>query len=136
MIPKKSKNFLKKTSEDLDIKESMVEDVIDFYWKKVRISLSELDYIKVNILNLGSFKIRKSKIKAVKHKYNEYIKTLELESMTFDKHVTKNIIKEKIKNLNKIENDIKDYHKRKKEIKNKREEYINNKNLESKESDS
>ena len=66
MIPKKSKIFLKKTSEDLDIKESIIEDVIDFYWKKVRISLSKLDYIKVNVLNLGSFKIRKSKIKAVK----------------------------------------------------------------------
>ena len=102
MKPKKSKKFIKITSEDLDIKESLVQDVVDFYWKKIRVSLSNLEHIKVNILNLGSFKIRKSKIKLVKNKYEKYIKNLEVESMTFDKHVTKNITKEKIKNLENI----------------------------------
>lgn len=136
MKPKKSKKFIKITSEDLDIKESLVQDVVDFYWKKIRVSLSNLEHIKVNILNLGSFKIRKSKIKLVKNKYEKYIKNLEVESMTFDKHVTKNITKEKIKNLENIEREIEEYHKRKTKIKKLREEYINNKNLESKESNS
>ena len=136
MKPKKSKLFIKKTAKNLNINETIVEDVIDFYWKKIRISLSDLENINVNIINLGSFKIRASKINLIKDKYEKYIKTLEVESMTFDKHVNKNIIEDKLKKLNKIENDIKEYHKRKKEIKNKREEYINNKNLESKESDS
>jgi nucleoid DNA-binding protein len=136
MKPKKSKTFIKKTAEDLSINETIIEDVVDFYWKKIRVSLSNLEYININILNLGSFKIRASKISLIKDKYEKYIRNLEVESMTFDKHITKNNVKEKIKKLNEIEKDIKQYHKRKKEIKNKREEYINNKNLESKESNS
>ena len=40
MKPKKSKEFIKETSEELNIKEHLVQNVIDFYWKNIRINIS------------------------------------------------------------------------------------------------
>ena len=53
MTPKKVKTIIKKTSDDLNISESIVDDVISFYWKQVRESIVE---VKSNSLKINGFR--------------------------------------------------------------------------------
>jgi len=136
MKPKKSKEFIKETSEELNIKEHLVQNVIDFYWKNIRINISNLEFHSINVANLGTFKVRSSKIKKIKKDYNRHLDILSENPMTFDKHTIKNRMTERLNKIEIIEKQIANYHNKKLEKKKLREEYINNKNLESKESDS
>ena len=136
MKPKKLKVYINKTADDLDLNKTLVEDIISFYWKNVRLSISNLESSSVTISNLGTFKIRSNKINRIKENFERHISILSKDSMTFDKHTLQKVIKDKLNRLNEIEKEIKYHHKRKEKVRKKREEYVNNKILESKESDS
>jgi len=72
MIPKRPKKLYKELSEDLDISESMVDDIISFYYKEVRKTLSSLDHLKVNLPGLGDFLLRTTSVKSMIKKYKKY----------------------------------------------------------------
>ena len=68
--PKKAKQFIPQVAEELSLQESLVEDVISYYWQEVRKSLSKLKHNRVHITNLGDF--------TTKHwKLNDKIQQLE-----------------------------------------------------------
>ena len=68
--PKKAKQFIPHVAEELSLQESLVEDVISYYWQEVRKSLSKLKHNRVHITNLGDF--------TTKHwKLNDKIQQLE-----------------------------------------------------------
>lgn len=70
MNPKKAKDFISEVSDELQLPESLVNDIVIYYWQEVRKSLSGLKNSRVHITNLGDF--------VVKHwKVGEKIKTLE-----------------------------------------------------------
>ena len=70
MNPKKAKQFIPQVAEELSLQESLVEDVISYYWQEVRKSLSKLKHNRVHITNLGDF--------TTKHwKLNDKIQQLE-----------------------------------------------------------
>jgi hypothetical protein len=60
--PRKAKEFIPKTAENLNLSENLVEDVIDFYWQEIRKSLSSLKHQRVHVTNLGDFIIKHWKI--------------------------------------------------------------------------
>jgi len=67
MNPKKSKDFIKEVSEDLNVNSDLTEDLIDFYYKECRSVLSNLSHIRLNIEGLGHFISRPNLIeKAIK----------------------------------------------------------------------
>lgn len=72
MIPKRPKKLYKELSEDLDISESMVDDIVSFYYKEVRKTLSSLDHLKVNLPGLGDFLLRTTSVKSMIKKYKKY----------------------------------------------------------------
>jgi hypothetical protein len=53
MNPKKVNKFFKDFAEENAYKDSIVEDVIDFYYKNVRELLTDLKYSRINIDGLG-----------------------------------------------------------------------------------
>ena len=55
MNPKKSNKLYTEVSEDLNLKEDQVEDIIEFYYKEVRRNLSDLLHPRVNLDGLGHF---------------------------------------------------------------------------------
>lgn len=70
MNPKKAKDFVSEVADELQLPESLVNDIVVYYWQEVRKSLSGLKNSRVHITNLGDF--------VVKHwKVDEKIKTLE-----------------------------------------------------------
>ena len=55
MIPKKSSILYKPVAEELNISETLVEDLISFYYKEVRFHLSSLSHPRINVDGLGHF---------------------------------------------------------------------------------
>ena len=74
MNPKKVKLITKKTSEELNISESTVDDVISFYWNQVRNEIVNVNSISIRINSLGTFHIKNWKLKSVIEKYEKNYK--------------------------------------------------------------
>lgn len=55
MIPKKANKLYSTVAEDLNVSETLVEDIVEFYYKEVRKNLSELSEPRINIDGLGHF---------------------------------------------------------------------------------
>jgi len=71
--PKKSKVILKDLYSELDLEESLVNDVIDFYWANVRKSITSVSYCRINIENIGIFQVRKKTLLSAIQKYEALI---------------------------------------------------------------
>jgi len=71
--PKKSKVILKDLYSELDLEESLVNDVIDFYWTNVRKSITSVSYCRINIENIGVFQVRKKTLLSAIQKYEALI---------------------------------------------------------------
>lgn len=62
MRPKKAKDFIPSVAEQLHFSEDVVKDVVDYYWRNIRKSLSSLDHSRIHLTNLGDFTIKHWKI--------------------------------------------------------------------------
>lgn len=62
MRPKKAKDFIPTVAEQLHFSEDVVKDVVDYYWRNIRKSLSSLDHSRIHLTNLGDFTIKHWKI--------------------------------------------------------------------------
>lgn len=60
--PKKAKLYIPEVAIKLSLPETLIEDVVNFYWQEVRKSLSGLGYPRVHISNLGDFTIKHWKL--------------------------------------------------------------------------
>jgi hypothetical protein len=60
--PKKAKDFIPSVAEQLHLSEDVVKDVVDYYWRNIRKSLSSLDHSRIHLTNLGDFTIKHWKI--------------------------------------------------------------------------
>lgn len=130
MNPKKPKEFIKPTADALSISETLVDDVIGFYWSAVRKALSELEGPSIAVANLGIFKARYKKIEKIESKYQTYLDNLESDKMTFNKHAIQKVAKAKLEGLSNLREEMESEYKRKELVKTKRKEYVNNKDME------
>lgn len=130
MNPKKPKDFIKPTAEALGHSESLVDEIVSFYWSNVRKALSELKGPSITVPNLGTFKARYSKIEKLEDKYRAYLDGLVPEKMTFNKHTMQNTALEKLEGLKRLREEMQEEYNRKLEVKRKRKEYVANKGLE------
>jgi hypothetical protein len=53
--PKKSKEFIPLIAEKADVSAELAEDVILYYWREIRKSLSGLSHSRIHVTNLGDF---------------------------------------------------------------------------------
>lgn len=130
MRPKKAKEFIKPTALNMGLSESMVEDVISFYWSAIQKALSNVESASVTVASLGIFKVRVNKIKKLQARYTKYLENTNPESMTFNKHSVKKLAEFKLERLSVIEKDLDKERKKKEEVKIKRAKYVADKNLE------
>lgn len=97
MIPKKPKILYKELSEQLDLPESMIDNIVSFYYKEVRKTLSSLDQLKVNLPGLGNFLLRTTLVKTRIKKYRTYEKIFNNE--TFVNYHNKKVAEHKLNKL-------------------------------------
>lgn len=131
MKPKRPRDLIKPTANQLNMSQQLVEDVISYYWATLQKALSNIESASVRVTGLGTFKVRYKNIDSVKRKYENYLNELDkLDKMTFNKHSLKKLSEFKLNRLEQIQKEIKSEYKRKDEIKKKRKDYVNSKNLE------
>jgi len=61
--PKKAKTLIPEVATLTEQSESLVKDVIDFYWQEIRKSMSSLKHQRIHLTNLGDFTIKHWKMK-------------------------------------------------------------------------
>lgn len=132
MNPKKPKDFIKPTAEDLGIDESIVDDVVNHFWSAVRKALTDLEEPSITVANIGSFRVRYKKIQDVKDRYQRYITGLEKEKMTYTKHTLKNQYLEAIAKLDALKEDLYEQFIKRNELRENRKNNVTNKDLEGK----
>ena len=127
MNPKKYKDILKQTSEELSIEQKVVKAVTDFYWDKARKSLSSLEDPHVLIDGLGTFNIKWDILQTNIQRYSDYLKNRE--NLVFSRyHVYKNTV-DKLEKMQALEVKMKEeYEKKKNHRENKKQK--NNDTLE------
>jgi hypothetical protein len=133
MIPKKPSKIYKELSEELNIEESLVEDLMEFYYKRVRENLSGLKYPRINLEGLGHFVVKEL---LVKDSIPRIEKSLEdHDTSTFNAYFNKKGKEVRLEQLKELKKKIDLENKRKLESQSKRDEYIKN-NLGEQETDS
>jgi nucleoid DNA-binding protein len=120
MIPKKANELYKSVAEDLNIEESLVEDLVDFMYKNLRKNLSNLTHPRINLDGLGQFVV---KTKAV-NKSIERITTnlLNHDTYTFSAYFNKKTLESKLASLIKLEAEITQQKLKKDQFKKKKDE--------------
>jgi len=130
MNPKKPKDFIKPTADELKVSEALVDNVVGFYWAAVRKALSDIESPSVTVTNLGTFKVRYNKISAIQKKYDNHLENLVTNKMTFNKHAIQNNAKFKLDRLTAVKAEMQEEFERKKVVAKKRKDYVDNKALE------
>lgn len=97
MNPKKSKKIYELVSEDLNIKQELVEDLVEFYYKEVRMLLSNLKNPRINIDGLGQFVAKPMIIKKAIDKLHKVLD--EHDTSTFKAYHNKKAMENKLELL-------------------------------------
>jgi 4-alpha-glucanotransferase len=104
MIPKKSNKLYKEVAEDLEVSETLVGELVEFYYNEIRQLLSNLVCPRINVEGLGQFVI---KPKLVRNAIPRYTKSLENhDTSTFAAYYNKKGIETKLELLILLEQKI------------------------------
>jgi nucleoid DNA-binding protein len=125
MIPKKSKLLYKDVSEEMNVSENLVDTLIDFYYKELKNTLTNLQHPTINVEGLGQFVIRKNLVTKSIPKYNKMLENHD--TSTFKAYYNKKAIEERVQLLEKM-NEMMNQDSLRKEIfnQNKNEKYTQN----------
>ena len=97
MKPKSHKFFFEEVAKEIGVHKDVVDDLITFYYSKIRKSLSDLEDTHINVAGLGTFILRKKRLEKNIKKNKDIIGNLE--KMTYkgyDKYVP---VKNKLKKM-------------------------------------
>jgi len=133
MRPKKIREIVKKTANDLDLPESTIDVITSFYWLQVRNTINEVDTHSLSINGLGTFYIKPWVLNKLISKNEIFIKNFtnsNIKKMTFQKYAILDQAQSRLKILKEIKEDILLEKERKKEITKKRKKHVSDKNLE------
>lgn len=114
MIPKKSRELANLLAQEIGCSESLVNDATDFYWKEIRKSLSDIKSPNIYVAGLGTFVVSAKKLASTKLKYTSYIEKLGED--TFKKFSTKKELEDRIANIDKVFESIRENVEKKKQI--------------------
>jgi len=74
--PKSHKTFFKVVAKEADVHKDVVDDLITFYYSKVRKSLSELADSNISVAGLGTFSLRKRKLENYADRITKEVKEM------------------------------------------------------------
>jgi hypothetical protein len=118
----------------MNVSENLVDALIDFYYKELKNTLTNLQHPIINVEGLGQFVIKKNLVTKSIPKYNKMLENHD--TSTFKAYYNKKAIEERVQLLEKM-NEMINQDSLRKEIfnQNKNEKYTQN-NLEQPETDS
>ena len=104
MNPKKPSKLYKPLAEELNISEDLVEDIIQFYYKTLRLKLSNLEAPRINVEGLGHFVIKPISVRNAITRYSKVLDTHD--TSTYNAYFHKKMIETKLSALIEIEKKI------------------------------
>lgn len=123
MIPKKPKEVIKHIAEEFDLPQSTVDDIVSFYYKELRKTLSSLEHLKVNVKGLGDFIVLQKSVNRLSNKYNTL--STQYNTDTFKNYHNLKLVESKLERLNCISKKITTYLETKKQFKDVRKSKTN-----------
>lgn len=108
-IPKSHKILIPEASKKADVSTELMEDVIDFFYKKLSEKLTDCTVTAIAVPGFGSFRMNLSSIKDAIHNLEVYLNRDDVKE--FDTRVSDNI---RLENLRKAEIEITQLYERKK----------------------
>jgi nucleoid DNA-binding protein len=107
--PKNHKSFFESVAKEVGVHKDVVDNLVAFYYKKVRNSLSNLEDTHINVASLGTFSLRKSRLEKTIKRNKDILGNLE--KMTYkgyDKYIpVKNKLEKMEKALKKLNTKLK-----------------------------
>jgi len=107
MIPKKYKEIYKELAEDLDIDQKFITNCVEFYYRNLRSSLTDLEHLNINCPGLGHFTVKNNTVEKDIKKFKKILenpKPYTLRSYQYHKQIKGLLIKlEEIKKKKKKE---------------------------------
>ena len=104
MNPRKPSKLYKSVAEELLISEDLVEDIVQFYYKTLRLKLSNLDSPRINVEGLGHFVIKPVSVRNAIGRYSKVLDTHD--TSTYNAYFHKKMIENKLSSLIEIEKKI------------------------------
>jgi len=118
---KSYKNFKKDIAFKVGVHPDMVDELITFYYAKLRKNLSSLTYPSITVTGLGTFKIRKKALNNSIIKNKSILGNIEKQTYKgYEKHIA---VSEKLKELEKMQSMIEEVEKDKADFKQKKNEF-------------
>ena len=82
MIPKKSRTFIPKISEELEIDQQLIENIFNFYWDDVSKIMRNIEHTRVYIEQLGEFRIKHWLLTKKILEYNDIVEKNKAQTFT------------------------------------------------------
>lgn len=123
MNPKKANKLYRPVAEELQVEESLVEDLAEFMYKNVRHNLSNLTHPRINLEGLGHFTARPFSVRKGIEKAERVLSNHD--TSTFSAYHNKKQLDVKVKALRKLEEMIVSEDQRKQKFKTKKNETNN-----------
>jgi hypothetical protein len=114
MIPKKPKEIIRQTAEELDIPQLIVDDIVSSYYKSLRKHLSSMDNLNITVPGLGRFIVKHSGVNKAIKKYESMNKNM---TDNFHNYHNKRIVLERLEKLYQVKEKIKKFLETKKQFK-------------------
>jgi nucleoid DNA-binding protein len=127
MNPKKPNKLYNDIAEELNISNSLVEDIMQFYYKEIRYNLINLKYTRLNAEGLGHFMIKPKVVKSSIQRLEKVVKNHD--TSTYKAYHNKKAMEEKLQLLTEIEVEIDKEYQEKQNIKTKQNESSSKSNL-------
>lgn len=122
MNPKKTNNLYKTLSEELSISEYLIEDLVEFMYKKLRQKLSNLVHPRINVDGLGQFVCKAYNVRRGISEAERKLKSHD--TSTFNAYFNKKKLESKIELLKKLDIIILKEEEKKNNFKTIKNEYI------------
>lgn len=115
MNPKKAKELVKPTALELELPESVVKDITDFYWSELRKALGELRAPDIYVASIGTFKASGKKLVKIRETYTAILDKSEID--TFKKFSDRKGIETKLSTVENVFSMMRDSIEKKKKVK-------------------
>jgi len=127
MIPEKPKSLCKEVAEELNVSTSLVEDLIEDYYKEIKHNVTNLKHLRINVDGLGQFVLKEKTVNNAIPKYKKALNNHD--TSTFNAYHNKLTLEKKVEALENIQKQFLNLELKKQEVKLKKENYNKLNNL-------
>lgn len=134
MVPKKAKDVCKQLAEEQNLSESLIQDVVEFYYKAVKQNMIDIAHPRIDVAGLGHFIVKISTVERGIEKTEKVLKVQD--ESTFRGYHFKKVLEERLILLKNIQAKMFEVREERRKFKEKKNESSAKSNLGEQDTDS